>query len=595
MITNLTKKFISNWRIISLLIISSFCVIFAFIILVIQRSNISQNNNLDELLIILSLIFISLILFIFIHYIYRLLVPINKRKVKSFNNKFSIYFIGIALTPALIAGLLGLVLVNISIDDWFNKKIKSVINNSLNVAEGYIREHNNSIKSDVYAMSNDLNRNYQIYVSNRFKFEAYFERQSILRSLPEAYIVNGKGEVLMGKTASLFTQYFKPRKEALERAYNGELAIMTSTSVNKVYALIKLPNFIDSYLYIGKSLDPEVTKAFDETKSAVNEYSELEKNRAEIGIVFMFLYILAIIILVIISILFGLKFSNRIVKPINDVIDATKTIRKGNFNIQLGKTNDFIELNSLSDSFNTMSSELIVQRNLLSNAEKHAAWSEIAKTLAHEIKNPLTPIQLSADRLRKKIIESNLNDTSLIECIDVITRQVSDIGKLVNNFSDFARMPKPIFLLNDLNLIISNSVSVKLITCDNKIDINFNNKNLYLMKSDELQLTQVFNNILQNSINSIEDSGIKNGLIDVNTIMHNNIYSVLISDNGSGINNAQSEIIEPYFTTRKKMGGTGLGLSIVNKIITDHDGIFEINNNKEAGATVKITFNNINE
>ena len=595
MITNLTKKFISNWRIISLLIISSFCVIFTFIILVIQRSNISQNNNLDELLIILSLIFISLILFIFIRYIYRLLVPINKRKVKSFNNKFSIYFIGIALTPALIAGLLGLVLVNISIDDWFNKKIKSVINNSLNVAEGYIREHNNSIKSDVYAMSNDLNRNYQIYVSNRFKFEAYFERQSILRSLPEAYIVNGKGEVLMGKTASLFTQYFKPRKEALERAYNGELAIMTSTSVNKVYALIKLPNFIDSYLYIGKSLDPEVTKAFDETKSAVNEYSELEKNRAEIGIVFMFIYILAIIILVIISILFGLKFSNRIVKPINDVIDATKTIRKGNFNIQLGKTNDFIELNSLSDSFNTMSSELIVQRNLLSNAEKHAAWSEIAKTLAHEIKNPLTPIQLSADRLRKKIIESNLNDTSLIECIDVITRQVSDIGKLVNNFSDFARMPKPIFLLNDLNLIISNSVSVKLITCDNKIDINFNNKNLYLMKSDELQLTQVFNNILQNSINSIEDSGIKNGLIDVNTIMHNNIYSVLISDNGSGINNAQSEIIEPYFTTRKKMGGTGLGLSIVNKIITDHDGIFEINNNKEAGATVKITFNNINE
>ena len=103
-----------------------------------------------------------------------------------------------------------------------------------------------------------------------------------------------------------------------------------------------------------------------------------------------------------------------------------------------------------------------------------------------------------------------------------------------------------------------------------KIDINFNNKNLYLMKSDELQLTQVFNNILQNSINSIEDSGIKNGLIDVNTIMHNNIYSVLISDNGSGINNTQSEIIEPYFTTRKKMGGTGLGLSIVNKIINDH-------------------------
>jgi two-component system nitrogen regulation sensor histidine kinase NtrY len=83
-----------------------------------------------------------------------------------------------------LQGILGLVLVNFGINDWFNDKIKSVINNSLNVAEGYVEEHNKSIKSDIYAMSNDLNRNYNVYINNRFTFEKYFQEQSLLRSLP---------------------------------------------------------------------------------------------------------------------------------------------------------------------------------------------------------------------------------------------------------------------------------------------------------------------------------------------------------------------------------------------------------------------------
>ena len=152
------------------------------------------------------------------------------------------YFISMALTPAVIAGILGLVLVNFGINDWFNDKIKSVINNSLNVAEGYVEEHNKSIKSDIYAMSNDLNRNYNVYINNRFTFEKYFQEQSIIRSLPEAYLIDNKGDVFMSKVYTIFTQYYRRRSEAIERAANGELAIMTSTTVNKVYALIKLPN-----------------------------------------------------------------------------------------------------------------------------------------------------------------------------------------------------------------------------------------------------------------------------------------------------------------------------------------------------------------
>jgi len=496
-----------------------------------------------------------------------------------------------ALTPAIVAGILGLVLVNFGINDWFNDKIKSVINNSLNVAKGYVEEHNNSIKSDIYAMSHDLNRNYNVYINNRFKFEKYFEEQSAIRSLPEAYLINNNGEVLMSKNFTIFTQYYRPNTTAISKATNGELAIMTSTKVNKVYALIRLPNFINAYLYVGRPLDPKVTKAFDDTKSAVNEYSVLESNRTQIAVVFMLIYILIILILIFISTLIGLRFAKRIVEPIANVISATDSIKKGSYNISLPKTNEFIELNRLTESFNTMSSELSIQRNLLASSEKHAAWSEIAKTIAHEIKNPLTPIQLSNDRIRKKLELDGIDDQTLTDCLDIISRQVNDIGKLVNNFSDFARMPKPIFKPNNLTLIINECIQAKSLLCDGEIKILLTSNDDYQMNCDKLQLTQVFNNIIQNSINSILENKITNGFVKINLSINKNQVVITIEDNGIGIVNSKSELIEPYFTTRKKSGGTGLGLSIVNKILTDHNGIFELTNVKNSGVCAKIIFN----
>ena len=592
MFNRITERILTSWRI-SLFLFGAILLIFSsFFILINQRLTITNNNYIDELLVFLSALFIFIISIIFLYFIYKIIIPINKRKVTSFNNKFSVYFISMALTPAIVAGILGLVLVNFGINDWFNDKIKSVINNSVNVAEGYVEEHNNSIKSDIYAMSHDLNRNYNVYINNRFKFEKYFEEQSAIRSLPESYLIDNKGNVLMSKNYTLYTQYYRPNNTVMNRATNGELAIMTSTKVNKVYALIKLPNFINAYLYVGRPLDPNVTKAFNDTKSAVSEYSELENNRAQIAIVFMLIYILIILILIFISTLIGLRFARRIVEPIANVIEATDSIKKGSFDISLPKTNEFIELNRLTESFNAMSTELSVQRNLLASSEKHAAWSEIAKTIAHEIKNPLTPIQLSNDRIRKKLASKGIADTILTDCLDIITRQVSDIEKLVNNFSDFARMPKPVFKKINLTLVIKDSIQVKSLLCEDKIKILFNDNSDFMMNCDKFQLTQVFNNLIQNSINSILENDIVSGVINIDLIINKKQIIVTIEDNGIGIKNSKSELIEPYFTTRKKSGGTGLGLSIVNKILTDHNGTLELNNGLNKGAVAKLIFNN---
>ena len=592
MFSRFAQRMLSNWRFTAFFITTLVLIISSFFILVSQRNSISSENYIDELMVVLSAIFILSIAIIFIFIVYRIIIPINKKKITSFSNRFSLYFLSIALTPAVVAGVLGLVIVNFGINDWFNDKIKNVIFNSVNVAEGYVEEHNNSIKSDIYAMSNDLNRNYNFYINNRFGFEKYFHEQSLLRSLPEAYIIDNNGDVLMTRTYTVLTQYYRPRSEVIQRANNGELAIMTSTTVNKVYALIKLTNFINAYLYVGRPLDPDVTSALDNTKSAVTEYSNLEKNRTQIALVFMLIYILVILILIFISILIGLRFAKKIVAPITEVIDATNQIKKGSFDINIPKSNQFIELNRLTESFNAMSSELTIQRNLLANSEKHAAWSEIAKIIAHEIKNPLTPIQLSNDRIRKKLEKMKVEDNSLIECLDIISRQVNDIGKLVNNFSDFARMPKPIFQRNDVCSILRLSIQSKSILVDDNTKILFKNDKKIFMNCDELQISQVFNNIIQNSINSISEVKSKNGIIDISVNKINTKIIIIFIDNGSGFNNTKDELVEPYFTTRKKSGGTGLGLSIVNKIVTDHDGVLEISNNQSnKGAKLTIIFN----
>ena len=153
-------------------------------------------------------------------------------------------------------------------------------------------------------------------------------------------------------------------------------------------------------------------------------------------------------------------------------------------------------------------------------------------------------------------------------------------------------MPKPIFKPYNLSLIITESVQTKALQCEGKINILFNNNSDFIMNCDNFQLSQVFNNIIQNSINSLLENDINNGLININLITNKKQFLVTIEDNGIGIKNTKSELIEPYFTTRKKSGGTGLGLAIVNKILTDHNSTLELGNSKNGGAFAKIIFNN---
>ena len=221
-------------------------------------------------------------------------------------------------------------------------------------------------------------------------------------------------------------------------------------------------------------------------------------------------------------------------------------------------------------------------------AEKHSAWSDIARKIAHEVKNPLTPIKLSAERIQKKYLDKNTSPDEISKLTETIARQVDDIGKLVDEFSSFARMPEAEIKLDNLSKCIEESFFL-FSNSHSKIKMSFNkpHEDIY-HQFDKFQITQCLKNLIKNSVEAV--GKIPNPSIVVNLLQKNNEIIIEIIDNGIGVDsNKISKIFEPYYTTKSK--GTGLGLSIVKRIIEDHSGKVKIDKNKNmAGTTSKIIF-----
>jgi len=253
---------------------------------------------------------------------------------------------------------------------------------------------------------------------------------------------------------------------------------------------------------------------------------------------------------------------------------------KRNFNIRVIKELNVNEIEGYVVALDDTTSLIL--------AEKHAAWSDIARKIAHEVKNPLTPIKLSAERIEKKFNNDSFTKTEISQLTNTISRQVDDIGKLVDEFSSFARMPEAEIKLDNLSQCLKESY---LLYNSSRKDINLNLKmvkNDIYFQFDKLQISRCFNNLIKNSIEAVEK--IPNPVIEIRLSASQNNITIEIIDNGVGIDDKMSgKIFEPYFTTKSK--GTGLGLSIVKRIIEDHGGKIKIEKNKNmAGTTSLIKF-----
>lgn len=231
----------------------------------------------------------------------------------------------------------------------------------------------------------------------------------------------------------------------------------------------------------------------------------------------------------------------------------------------------------------------------LLSVQRRAAWSDVARRIAHEIKNPLTPIHLAAERLKRKYSQEVSDPATFTKYTDTVIRHVESIGKMVEEFANFARMPAPVFAEVDLAEIVKNTVFTR--QCVEKQGINYEVKlppHQQMFLCDESQITRALGNLIKNAEEAMEPEIVTGGRLEQGGIIYvtleakDDSYIITIQDTGSGFpSSIMDRLTEPYVTTRNK--GTGLGLAIVKKIIEDHNGRLELENN-ETGACARITF-----
>ena len=242
-------------------------------------------------------------------------------------------------------------------------------------------------------------------------------------------------------------------------------------------------------------------------KEAVNFYYTVEDKSLGIKFSFAIIYIIIVSLLLFLSITIAIRFSSRFFISINNLISASEEIGKGNLDTKVPELKADREIEILNKNFNDMINKLKNQQEKLLNSERHLAWETVARKLAHEIKNPLTPIQLTIDNLKSKYIDQikNENKDKYNTNLQTIIKQIKQIENLVNEFSDFARMPKPLFKKNNLYEIINLNLEL-LNKIDKLIKINLiqQNKNIEII-CDQEQISRTFFNLVKNSIESIQE------------------------------------------------------------------------------------------
>ena len=584
-----------NW-----IILSSFLCIFMGIVTFLTFINEGfvplTDKNLQSLLIIdlfLLLVFFTLIFKNFYRFYYA-----RKKNKKGYqtNLKYISVFSLFTVIPSLIVAIFSLFIFNFGIQNYFDKQITNAVNNSYDVAKNYLEESKENVLSDVILMSVGLNRASGFYYSNQNRFKNIMKSEKILRRIDDVYLIDSLGNILLSDVRDVTEEFIIPSDEDYNQVLEGKPVFITGNLKNKTTVMSKLTSLVDTYLYISRNIDPEILRYLNETEEAVSFYYSVENSQTGIKVTFAIIYIIVVTLLLFLSTSIAITFASRLTKPIVNLIGASDSISKGALDVKVPDLDTDDEFKELNQNFNSMIERLKEQQDKLLTTERYEAWETVARKLAHEIKNPLTPIQLSIDSLREKYKDKLLNEGQDFEkYLETINRQIKDIEKLVNEFSNFARMPRPILKKMDIVNLINKSLDFIKMTSKNSVNLIVKTKNTVIY-GDEDQLNRVLINLIKNSEEAFLEKIKKNpnfkGNIDIEINDNNDYIIIRLIDNGTGISDAK-KAMTPYFTTKKT--GTGLGLPIVTKIINEHSGNFSIKNiTSGSGTIVKISFPKIN-
>lgn len=631
----------------------------------------------------------------------------------------------IAALPTLLLAIGATVTFSRSLDGWFATSTRAIVASSSDVANAYLDEHGQVIRTDLVNMARDLDMAAASIAGDPAKLQRLVMVQAGLRDLPAAYIINGEGQPVIETSADSRLPYVSPPPAALAQAASGQVALlMPSARSYRVGALTKLERYPGNYLYVMRGVSPQVIEHLKLTAQNVDQFNRLRKARGGLKVAHGLMYLMISMTALLAAIWIGLWFAGRFVAPIRRLIGAAQEVSTGNLNIELPEKRGEGDLRRLSQTFNTMTRELRNQHDALVTAneqlmerrhfmeavlsgvsagvigldsqdritlvsraagsllgltegdlvgkklrdaipafgavldkqdehalkqrsqeevtfyvggeertfavmvtrerasegdvgsvvtfddvtdlvvaQRTAAWADVARRIAHEIKNPLTPIQLSAERLRRKYAKSITNDRETFDRLTTtIERQVTDLKTMVDEFAEFARMPKPEMAPHDLRHAVQEPVVLfREGHPEIEYDLRLPEKPL-LMSIDRRLITRAITNLVKNASEAVEtareaalkeDKNWKGRIETIVTPLPDRVMIEVI-DNGIGLpKQNRARLLEPYVTT-KGHKGTGLGLAMVQKITEQHGGTLALEDAPPApgrthGALVRIT------
>ncbi|MCF8495379.1 MAG: PAS domain-containing sensor histidine kinase [Alphaproteobacteria bacterium] len=606
--------------------------------------------------------------------------------------------------PTVVMTIFSVFLFHFGIQTWFSERVSTAIEKSQAVAQAYLEEHRQVIRADVLAMANDIDRQATFLADNEEAFEAVIKTQSFLRNFSEAIVFEAGGRVLARSGLTFSLEFESVSDQILEETDKSEVVVMTGANDDRVRALTPLNSLHDTYLYVGRLVDPQVLSYVSDTRRAAEDYATLQSRYSGFQVIMAMIFVVVGLLMMLAAIWLGLLLARELVSPIGVLIRTADRVRAGDLSARVpeqSKVQDFVYL---AQSFNRMTRQIEEQQKELIEAnrqldsrrrftetvlegvssgvlglnaagivtlanssalkllnseelevtgmkagdilpelemlllqarekpgsvlqaeiavhvraghkrvflirmamegagveeagaivtfdditdfqaaQKKAAWSDVARRIAHEIKNPLTPIQLSAERLKRKYLDQITGDRETFsQCTDTIIKNVEDIGRMVNEFSSFARMPEPVM---DRECIRSRVEDTLVLYKQARPDIGFvfeaEEGRDFMTVFDSRQVRQALNNLLQNAVDSIEtrlrkerEAGTSPAKGEIKLVLgyHGDYIFVAVTDNGNGFPEGENllNLMEPYVTHKAK--GTGLGLAIVKKIMEDHGG-----------------------